>query len=164
MIHPTLLPILYLANTLWFLLAFLQFSFRPHRAMTSGSHRRHSKDPRIKSTPSGDAWHHDLLVYLGGMNLAPAALAAIRLAVSIAPNARGWSALSTGSSVDDQPIDVLALAILGVAHFSQARVNFCVVRKTGRWILGDVSEAITLVDGLLTVLDWIAAIAVARSG
>ena len=130
--------------------------------MTSGSLRHHSKDPRINSTPSGDAWHHDLLVYLGGMNLAPAALAAIRLAVFIAPNARRLSAFTTGSSVDDRPVDVLALVILGVANFSQARVNLCVVRNTGRWIVGEVSEAITLVDGLLTVLDWIAAITVAR--
>jgi hypothetical protein len=162
MVHPLLLSTLYLSNTLWFILAFLQFSFRPHVAMTAGSLRLHSKDPRIKATPSGDAWHHDLLVYLGGLNAAPAALAALRLTVLVAPGAWGLSAFSTGSLAGDRPLNVLALAVLGLANFSQARVNFGVVRGTGRWVVGEFDDAITLVDGLLPALDWGTAIAIGR--
>ena len=157
-----ILKALYLANTLWFSLAFLQFSFRQRQAMASGSLRRNSTDSKVKSRQEGDAWHHDLLAYLGGMNLAPAALAAIRLAVLLSPDCRWLSTVTTGSPLHDRPLDVLSLVILGLANFSQARVNFFVVRNTGRWILGDVFEAITVVDGLLTVLDWTFAVAVAR--
>ena len=158
----TLLQVLYLANALWFLLAFFQFSFRQRQAMASGSLRRNSTDSKVKSTPEGDAWHHDLLAYLGGINLAPAALAAIRLAVLLSPESRWLSTVTTGSPLQDRPLDVLSLVILGLANFSQARINFFVVRNTGRWILGDVFEAITAVDALLTLLDWTFTIAVAR--
>jgi hypothetical protein len=131
--------------------------------MASGSLRSNSKDHKVKSTPEGDAWHHDLMAYLGGINFALAGLAFLRLAVLTAPDARVLSAFTTGSLASERPIDVLCFVALGMAHFSQARVNRFVVRNTGRWIMGKFSNAITVVDGLLTALDWVTAVAVARS-
>lgn len=130
--------------------------------MASGSLRRNSKDPKVRSTPEGDAWHHDLLAYLGGINLALAGLAMIRLVVLTTPDSRVLSTFTTSSLTNDRPLDVMALVVLGMAHFSQARVNLFVVRKTRRWIMGEAFEAITIIDGVLTALDWVAAITVAR--
>ncbi len=159
----TAVPItLYAANLLWFFAAFVQFSFRPKEAMLSGGRRLNSKDSKVRATPEGDAWHHDLLAYLGGINIALAALAFMRLALHVRPDLTLLSSCTTGSIAGDAPLEVLSLTILGVANFSQARVNMFVVRNTGRWTLGAYAEPIMVIDGVLTVLDWTAAAAVAR--
>lgn len=159
--QTALLMLLYTTNMLWFSSAFFQFSFRQKHAMRSGTKHPRSKNSVVKSAPEGDAWHHDLLAYLGGMNLALAGLAILRLAVLLDVPFAALSTFTTGSAKGDKPMDVLSLTVLGLANFSQARVNLYVVRGTGRWIMGDLTEAITLVDGLLTVFDWTSAIYVA---
>jgi hypothetical protein len=55
-------------------------------------------------------------------------------------------------------LDIVALAVLGLANFSQAFLNFTTGRNNGRWIMGKGFDRITVLDALCTVLDWGAAI------
>jgi hypothetical protein len=132
MARRALLIVLYAANMLWFSAAFFQFSFRQPEAMRSGAKRTKSKNSEVRSTLEGDEWHHDLLAYLGGMNLALAGLAFLRLAVLLDVPVVVLSALKTDSNAVDRPLDMLSITVLELANFSQARVSRCVVRGTGR--------------------------------
>jgi hypothetical protein len=71
------------------------------------SRRKYSATPSVASTPEGDAWHHDVLAYLGTINTGFAALAALRLYGLVK---------STTASEDEgsgvMNLDVLALTVL----------------------------------------------------
>jgi hypothetical protein len=116
------------------------------------SRRAYSTTPTIASTPGGDAWHHDVLAYLGGINAPFVALAAMRL----------YSLLKTSSPEESEEIDldVLALTVLALANGSQAFLNLFVYRKNDRWIMGKGLDRITVLDTVFTILD--AAVVIAK--
>jgi len=128
--------------------AFYHFTFKSSFMMRKLSLRRLSTNPTISSTASGDAWHHDIMAYLGGINVGYAVLAALRL-----------YSLSRGPSAEDGDSDVLALTVLSLANASQAVLNFGLSSKD-RWIMGKGLDRITVLDAVFAVLD--AAVVVAR--
>jgi hypothetical protein len=123
--------------------AFLHFSFRQKYMMRKLSKRSQSKSTSTSSTPEGDEWHHDIMAYLGYINVGYACLAGVRL----------WSFINSPTSAFNTELDVLALAVLGVANASQAWGNFMLSRKSGRWIMGTGWDRITVLDAFFTVLD-----------
>ncbi|KAL2072453.1 hypothetical protein VTL71DRAFT_11796 [Oculimacula yallundae] len=150
------LKALYTGNMLWHTSAFIHFTFRQTHTMNRIALRRHSKTPFIASTPGGDAWHHDILAYLGNINLGFVALAALRLyslsrSQSTASGPLDSKVAGVGK-VDD--LDILALTVLGIANASQAYGNLAVLRYTDRWILGKGFDRITVLDTLFGVLDF----------
>ncbi|KAH7038279.1 uncharacterized protein B0I36DRAFT_77713 [Microdochium trichocladiopsis] len=159
------LKALYAGNALWHTSAFYHFTFKQPFMIRKLSQRRTSTDPAVQKHPSGDAWHHDVMAYLGAINTSSALLAIIRLHVIIARNSNGGKkggggllgALSTGTARGDVPLDVTALAVLGLANFSQAYMNFYTGWTSDRWIMGTGLDRITVLDALFTVLDWFAA-------
>lgn len=118
------------------------------------STRKNSIDPGLRKLAEGDGWHHDIMSYLGSINTSLAFLACIRIYALIRPS----KFLSTGSIEGDTSLDVTALLVLGLGNFSQAFVNFWLGYHTERWIMGKGFDRITVLDALLTVLDWAAAI------
>jgi hypothetical protein len=106
------------------------------------SMRSESKSAIISSTPEGDDWHHDIMAYLGYINVGFAALAGLRL----------YSLVDSPASPD---LDILALTVLGIANGSQACGNFVRARKSGRWIMGNGWDRITVLDALFMVLDGV---------
>jgi hypothetical protein len=107
------------------------------------SRRSRSTSKSISSTPEGDAWHHDIMAYLGYINVGFAALAGLRL----------WRHVMSPVSASDKELDVLSLTVLGIANASQAWGNFVLSRGSGRWIMGNGWDRITVLDALFTVLD-----------
>lgn len=120
------------------------------------SKRKLNADPVIKKLAEGDAWHHDIMGYLGFMNTSLAALSLLRLYVLFKPSAS--RALTTGTVAGDIPLDVLSLVILGIANCSQAYGNFMGALGSDRWIMGKGLDRITVLDAVFTVLDWMAAL------
>ena len=116
------------------------------------SKRSISSMPFVSSTPGGDAWHHDIMKYLGNINTGFAILAAIRLYVLIKKK--------SSNSAEEANMDILALTALGVANASQAVGNLGFARKSGRWIVGHGFDRITVLDTLFAVLD--ATVVIAR--
>lgn len=114
--------------------------------------RANSKIPFIASTPEGDAWHHDILAYLGNINLGYVALAALRLYSLYKNNEVPSASMTTGTGGGD--LDILALTVLGIANASQAYGNLCVLRYTDRWIMGKGYDRITVLDTVFAVLDF----------
>ncbi|KAH7400377.1 hypothetical protein BKA64DRAFT_671754 [Cadophora sp. MPI-SDFR-AT-0126] len=150
------LKALYTGNMLWHTSAFVHFTFRQAYTMLRVARRSHSKDPSIASTPAGDAWHHDILAYLGNINLGFVALAAFRLYSLYRTNNAASSSETSGTGVGDRvnDLDILALTVLGIANASQAYENLCVLRYNDRWILGKGFDRITVLDTVFTVLDF----------
>jgi hypothetical protein len=109
------------------------------------SYRRTSTTPYIASTPQGDAWHHDIMAYLGGINTGYVVLAAFRL--------YALSKLSADSVENNGYMDVVALTVLAFGNASQAVLNFGLSPKSGRWIMGTGLDRITVLDALFAVLD-----------
>lgn len=109
--------------------------------------RGRSKDASISSSPQGDEWHHDIMAYLGYLNVGLAALAGLRLADT--PSVPSQA----GSSSTVSQLDVLALTVLGVANGSQAWGNFVRSRSSSRWIMGKGYDRITVLDAAFLVLD-----------
>ena len=107
------------------------------------SKRSQSKSVAVSSTPEGDEWHHDIMAYLGYINVGYAALAGLRL----------WNHVSRSSLGSNVDLDVMALTVLGIANASQAWGNFVLSRNSGRWIMGNGWDRITVLDALFTVLD-----------
>jgi len=107
------------------------------------SKRSRSKSASVASTPEGDEWHHDIMAYLGYINVGYATLAGLRL----------WSHVKGTRSGSDVGLDILALTVLGIANASQAWGNFVRSRSSGRWIMGRSWDRITVLDALFTVLD-----------
>lgn len=118
------------------------------------SKRRMSNNAAIRKLTEGDAWHHDIMAYLGAINTPMVLLALLRLVTIFKP----IKGLSNGSIDDDIPLDVMALFVLGLANFSQAYMNFWSGWRTDRWIMGKGLDRITVLDALFTILDWSAAI------
>tara|TARA_R110002060_G_scaffold43513_3_gene54925 strand:- start:100 stop:507 length:408 start_codon:yes stop_codon:yes gene_type:complete len=118
--------------------------------------RAHSKDPHVVSTPTGDAWHHDILAYLGNINLGFVALAGLRLyslcLANIGASPDQAFVIGSGDKVND--LDILALTVLGIANASQAYGNLFVLRYTDRWIVGKGFDRITVLDTVFAVLDF----------
>ena len=117
--------------------------------------RAYSTNPSIASTAEGDAWHHDLLSYLGGINTGFVALAALRLYSLLKVAKRPSEADS-----DERDLDVQALTVLAVANASQAFLNLFVYRKSDRWIVGKGFDRITVLDTVFSLLD--AAVVIAK--
>ena len=115
------------------------------------SKRSQSKAYAISSTPEGDEWHHDIMAYLGYINVAFAALAALRL--------HGLTKSPPSNSTTE--LDVIAMTVLAVANGSQAWGNFVRSRRSGRWIMGSGWDRITVLDAVFMVLDALAALAYA---
>jgi hypothetical protein len=112
------------------------------------SKRSTSKDPSISSTSQGDEWHHDVMAYLGFINVGFAALAGLRLYDSLS----GTSPASLSSVVTE--VDILALTVLGIANGSQAWGNFVRTSGSGRWIMGLGSwDRITILDAGFMIVD-----------
>ncbi|KAI1506702.1 hypothetical protein F5X99DRAFT_365234 [Biscogniauxia marginata] len=150
---PGLTQALYAGNALWFTSALVHFGFRQPYMMRKISTRSRSRDAAIRQSPSGDAWHHDIMAYLGGMNSSLAVLAALRVYALARPSR------VLGGGGDDVSLDVTALVVLGIANFSQALLNFVLSRPSDRWIMGKGFDRITVLDAVFTVLDWMAAAA-----
>jgi hypothetical protein len=121
------------------------------------STRRLSGDSAIRRLPNGDAWHHDIMAYLGSINTSMALLALLRLYAIVWPAQARVKALATGTDEGDLPLDVTALLVLGLANFSQAYMNFRTGLTADRWIMGKGLDRITVLDALFTVLDWVVA-------
>ena len=115
------------------------------------SKRSQSKAAPISSTPEGDEWHHDIMAYLGYINLSFATLAGMRL----------YGLIKSPPSTSTTELDILALTALGVANGSQAWGNFGRSRRSGRWIMGTGWDRITVLDALFMVLDGLAVLACA---
>jgi hypothetical protein len=107
------------------------------------SKRSQSKFPTIASNPEGDEWHHDIMAYLGYINVGFAALAGLRL----------YRLFDSPTLPSHPELDVLALTVLGIASGSQAWGNFGRARKSGRWIMGTGFDRITVLDALFMTLD-----------
>lgn len=116
--------------------------------------RRSSRDAAIAALPSGDAWHHDIMAYLGGMNTALAALAVFRLYSLFR---RAAAPFSIRNADGDFSPDFMVLVVLGLGNCSQAVLNFTRSRGSDRWIIGKGLDRITVLDAVFTVLDWAAA-------
>lgn len=127
--------------------------------MQKFSKRHSAPDAAIRSLSKGDLWHHDVMGYLGAMNVPLSVLALIRM-VSLFKRSKGL--FSTGSAVGDTPIDFTSLVVLGFANCSQAYYNFATALTSHRWIMGRGFDVITVFDALLTVLDWLAAWGIAK--
>ncbi|KAF2427120.1 hypothetical protein EJ08DRAFT_663053 [Tothia fuscella] len=140
---------LYAANLLWHTSAFYHFSFRAPYMMTKLSKRSSSKSPAIASTPEGDEWHHDVMAYLGLINVGFAALAGMRLYSSVFAPSSLSSPLTALSEAD-----ILALMVLGIANGSQAWGNFVRTSGNGRWIMGSGWDRITVLDAVFMILDF----------
>ncbi|CAI6310232.1 unnamed protein product [Periconia digitata] len=138
-----ILRALYAGNMLWHTSAFIHFSFRQEYIMRKISKRSKSKLPTVSSLPEGDAWHHDIMAYLGYINVGYVALAGIRL----------WSLTRNHDLPPESDMDVLALTVLGIANASQAWGNFVLSAGSGRWIMGTGFDRITVFDALFTLLD-----------
>ncbi|KUJ14830.1 uncharacterized protein LY89DRAFT_735895 [Mollisia scopiformis] len=151
MLSRGFLKALYTGNMLWHTSAFIHFSFRPQHTLLRVGRRINSSNPAISSTPGGDAWHHDILDYLGKINLGFVALAALRLTVLLKTRSSSPEVVGNGLGED---LDVLALTVLGIANASQAWNNLVVLRKTDRWILGKGFDRITVLDTVFAVLDF----------
>lgn len=123
--------------------------------MQKFSLRRHSPDAAIRSLARGDAWHHDVMAYLGAMNFPLFLFAAIRFWSLARNRCRGM--FSTGSEEGDRQIDFTSLVVLGTGNCSQAVLNFATALTSQRWIMGRGFDIITVLDATLTVLDWAAA-------
>jgi hypothetical protein len=109
--------------------------------------RSKSKDTAVASTPQGDEWHHDIMAYLGFINVGFAALAGLRLFSSLSAN----SPTSTSSVLSE--VDFLAVTILGIANGSQTWGDFGLARRSGRWIMGSGWDRITVLDAAFMVVD-----------
>ncbi|TQV91242.1 hypothetical protein IF1G_10123 [Cordyceps javanica] len=158
--QPSFLKALYVGNALWFTSAFYHFSFRQDLMMRKLSLRRSSRDAAVAALPSGDAWHHDIMAYLGGMNTALAALAVFRV-YGLWRRVAGSAAaapLSVRTADGDFSPDFMVLVVLGLGNCSQAVLNFTRSRASGRWIMGKGLDRITVLDAVFTVLDWAAAL------
>ncbi|KAH9437735.1 hypothetical protein MCOR02_001385 [Pyricularia oryzae] len=116
------------------------------------SRRKGSAEASIRLTAEGDAWHHDIMAYLGAMNSSLALLAILRIYALARPSR------AMGGKDGDVAQDVTALIVLGLANFSQAFLNFTLSRRSDRWIMGKGLDRITVLDAVFTVLDWAAAI------
>lgn len=114
--------------------------------------RRHSQQPAIRALPHGDAWHHDIMSWLGGMNTSLAALALLRLWARAFPN----GIFSAGTEQGEDALDRTSLLVLGIGNLSQAFLNFFNGLRTGRWIVGSGFDAITVFDVVFTVFDFLA--------
>jgi hypothetical protein len=110
--------------------------------------------PSIESNPKGDAWHHDLLAYLGRINTGFVALAALRL----------YSLFKVSSTEESEEanLDVLALTALAIANASQAFLNLFAYRKKDRWIVGKGFDRITVLHSAFAVLDTAVVVAKVR--
>lgn len=115
--------------------------------------RKNARDPATRSSPERDAWHNDIMAYLGDMDSSLALLAALRLYTLSRPDSR----LSTGTAIGESSLDFVALSVLGLANYSQAFCNFTIGAQTDRWIMGKGLDRITVLDAILTILDWTAA-------
>ncbi|KAK4897282.1 hypothetical protein LTR27_004802 [Elasticomyces elasticus] len=147
------LKALYAGNALWHTSALVHFSFRSAFMMKKLALRKKSRDPATSSSPEGDAWHHDIMSYLGGMNSSLALLALFRVYALFKPDSR----LPMRTVAGEASLDVIALSVLGLANFSQALCNFTISAQNDRWIMGKGLDRITVLDALFTVLDWTAA-------
>ncbi|EJT78040.1 hypothetical protein GGTG_03143 [Gaeumannomyces tritici R3-111a-1] len=157
---PGLTQAIYAGNALWFTSAFVHFGFRQPFMMRKLSRRRHASGTAVAASPAGDAWHHDIMAYLGGMNTSLALLALLRLYAVARPSpSRDMVGDASSSSSSSLSPDVTALAVLGLANFSQAALNFTIGARSDRWIMGKGLDRITVLDVVFTVLDWTAALA-----
>lgn len=107
------------------------------------SKRSESSSKTVSATPEGDAWHHDIMFYLGNINVGYAVLAGVRL----------WHHINAPIPTAITETDILALTVLGIANASQAWGNFMLSPGSGRWIMGTGLDRITVLDALFTVLD-----------
>lgn len=89
------------------------------------------------------------MAYLGGMNSPLLLLAVLRL-VKFPLLRSKLPATREGLRY----LDVFSLAVLGMANFSQAFLNFVLLRPSDGWIIGKGFDRITVLDAVFTVLDW----------
>lgn len=159
LITPGFRSVVYLGNALWHSSAAYHFALRPAYMMRKLSTRKH--DVSTIETAEGDGWHHDLLRYLGAINVGYAALALLRF-IPLAGVVRSKGMLATSSSASNKEVqaylDIICLSTLGLANLSQALCNFIVARSSQRWIVGKFqgvkTDRITILDSLFTVLDF----------
>jgi hypothetical protein len=135
--------------------AFYHFSFKGAFMMRKLTKRSRSTNAAIAALPAGDAWHHDIMAYLGYINVGYAVLAGLRL--------RGLSQ-TNGPTSATKDLDILAMTVLAIANGSQAWGNFVRSRGSGRWIMGEGLDRITVLDAAFLVLDALAAWAFAARG
>ncbi|RYP53976.1 hypothetical protein DL768_001126 [Monosporascus sp. mg162] len=154
LMRPGLTQAIYAGNALWFTSAFFNFSFDQKAVMRSISRRATSADAKVRQSPEGDPWHHDIMAYMGHLSTSLAVLAGLRLYALRRP-----SRLLGDGGRDDIALDVTALAVLCVANFSQVVLNFTLSRNNDRWIMGKGLDHITILDLLFAVIDGAAAIA-----
>ncbi|KAL3462766.1 hypothetical protein BJX64DRAFT_287976 [Aspergillus heterothallicus] len=141
---PELLATPYGANGLWFISAFVHFGFRQKFMMGKRSLRKSSTDP---------ARHHDIMLYLGGST------PRLPYSPSCGSGRLRAGRFRAGKDMGSLQLDIIALAVLGLANFWQAFLNFTTGRNNGRWTMGKGFDRITVLDALCTVLDRGAAIA-----
>ena len=87
------------------------------------------------------------MAYLGYINVGYAVLAGLRLRHLIK------------SPAPVQDVDFLAMTVLAIANGSQAYGSFFRSRGSGRWIMGEGMDRITVLDAVFLVLDGLAAFA-----
>ncbi|RYP14265.1 hypothetical protein DL765_006494 [Monosporascus sp. GIB2] len=123
--------------------------------MRSISRRATSADAKVRQSPEGDPWHHDLMAYMGHLCTSLGVLAEMRLYTLRRP-----SRLLGGGERDDIALDLTALAVPGVANLSQVVLYFTLSRNNDRWIMGKgLLDHVTGLDLLFAVVDGAAAIA-----
>ena len=109
------------------------------------SKRSASSSKTISASPEGDEWHHDIMFYLGNINVGYAVLSGARL----------WHHINAPTPTVITETDILALSVLGIANASQAWGNFMLSPGSGRWIMGTGRDRITVLDAHITVLDGV---------
>ncbi|KZV89622.1 hypothetical protein EXIGLDRAFT_677875 [Exidia glandulosa HHB12029] len=143
------LLLLYGGNALWFTSAFTHFVFYPERTL------RRVTSKSYKASAAGATRNllaEDVLRYLGAFNASALVLALLRVIRLL--QLRKQAGVSVSDVLAERQLDVLALAVLGVANLSQCISNLGYARQTGRWIMGHGFDRITVLDTVFAILDF----------
>lgn len=165
LISPGFRSAAYLGNALWHTSAAVHFGLFPEFMMKKLSTRK--SDVKTIETPEGDSHHHDLMRYLGAINVGYALLAGIQLTPLVLRRLSGSSTKDqfrtnvkapAAVKYDSGAFDVVAFSVLGAANLSQALLNWFWARPSDRWIIGHLIDGkpdrITVLDTLFSVIDF----------
>lgn len=158
LVSPGFRSAAYLGNALWFTSAAVHFGLFPEFMMGKLSTRK--ADVKTIETPNGDSHHHDLMRYLGAINIGYAVLAGIRLAPFVIRRFSSDAKTNVKAAVkwDHDAFDIVAFTVLGTANLSQALLNWFWAKPSGRWIIGHLingkPDRITVLDTLFSVVDF----------
>lgn len=134
---PQIKQALYAGHLIWHLAAWYHFTRTPN-----GIIRKYSTSKQKEPLAA------DVMKFLGGFNLSAVLLALI----NILRVRRAQKQRIASDDANQLEQDKTALAVLGVANFSQFYLDYFVAPYTGRWRLGG-ADIITVTDGFFSLVD-----------